>query len=51
MNLKEIQRPELKDVQMTIRTTSTKKQWMKDNNVSPQRVFELALEELMEEEK
>ena len=48
MKINEVQRPEAKTVTMTIRTYPSYSKWMKDNKVSPARVFNKALEELME---
>lgn len=41
-------REEVKTIQMSIRTTPTISSWMKDNNISPSRVFAEAIKELME---
>jgi len=52
MKLKEVQRKEDKikrKVTMSIRTTKEVSEWMKENNVSPTRVFDLAIEELRKE--
>ncbi len=41
-------REEVKTIQMSIRTTPIISDWMKDNNISPSRVFAEAIGELME---
>ena len=42
---------EMKSVRMQIRTTPKISKWMKKHNVSPSKVFDHAVEELMKKEK
>lgn len=50
MKLIETQTQEKRNVVHTVRTTKTKAKWMKQHNVSPVTLFNLALDELMAEE-
>ena len=51
MELKNVQveYKERKDVRINLGTTKKISKWMKDNSVSPQRVFDETLKELMKE--
>jgi len=51
MELKEIQKKELREKVITIRTYQSYSDWMKENKVSPSTLFNKALEELMKQEK
>ena len=51
MELNEIQRKELRSKVITIRTYPSYSSWMKENKVSPSTLFNIALEELMNQEK
>jgi len=51
MELKEIQKKELREKVITIRTYQSYSDWMKENKVSPSILFNKALEELMKQEK
>ena len=42
---------EMKSVRMQIRTTPKISKWMKENHVSPSKVFDHAVKELMKKEK
>lgn len=49
MEIKGLQRKEGKSVQISIRTSKAKSEFMKKNNLSPNAVFDKAIEELMKE--
>lgn len=51
MKKEEVQRKETKSVKISIRTYPKYSKWMKENNVSPNAVFDKVLEELMAKEK
>ncbi len=51
MELKEIQKKELRSKGITIRTYPSYSSWMKDNKVSPSTLFNKALEEMMKKEE
>lgn len=51
MEIKDIQRKELREKVITIRTYPSYADWMRENKVSPSKLFNLALEELMNKEK
>ena len=51
MKKEDIQRKERKKIPLALRIKKSRSVWMKKNNVSPQALFDKALEELMEEEK
>ncbi len=48
MEMKDIQRKggELKKIRVNLLTTKSSSKWMKENNVSPQALFDKALEEM-----
>lgn len=48
MELKNIQRKELKTIVISIRTTKKDSKWMRDKNISPSKLFHEALNELKE---
>jgi len=48
MELKKIQRKERKDVGVTLRITKNTSEWLKEMNISPQRLFDEAVKELQE---
>lgn len=50
MEIREVQRIESKSVVISIRTYPNYAEWMKENNVSPNAVFDKALKELMGKE-
>lgn len=51
MEIKDIQRKERKKITLALRIKKTESDWMKENNVSPQALFDKALEELMKGKK
>ncbi len=51
MDIKKLQRPELREKVITIRTFLSYSVWLKENKVSPSKLFNTAIEELMEEKK
>ena len=50
MDMKQVQREELRDKVITIRTFNSYSKWMKDNRVRPSKVFNTALKELMKKQ-
>lgn len=49
MELKQVTRKsEPKTKRLNLKTTKTSSIWMKENNISPQLVFDLAIKELMD---
>jgi len=49
MEIKQVTRKHEKKIKrLSLKTTKTGSEWMTSNNVSPQLIFDLALEELME---
>ena len=51
MEIKDIQRKERKSIPLALRIKKSWSVWMKENNVSPQALFDSALEELMKKKK
>jgi hypothetical protein len=51
VELAKIQKPENKDVILTVRTTQENKKWMDDNNISPSLFFDEAIKDLKEKLK
>ena len=51
MKKQDVQKKERKSVSISIRTYPKYSKWMKDNEVSPSKLFNKAVEELMEENK
>lgn len=51
MEIKELQRPELREIIVSIRTFPSYSKWMKDRKISPSVLFNKAVEELMKSEK
>lgn len=52
MELKDITKKfERKNIGMTIRITKSNRKYMKENNISPQLLFDMALKEFMEKSK
>jgi len=51
MEIKDIQRKEKKKISLALRIKKSQSVWMKDNNVSPQALFDKVLEELMKKNK
>ncbi len=51
MEIKDIQRKERKRIPLALRIKKSQAVWMKKNNVSPQALFDRALEELMKKRK
>ena len=47
MEIEKIQRKERKKISLALRIKKSQSVWMKEKNVSPQALFDLALEELM----
>ncbi len=47
MEIKDVQSKERKKIPIALRIKKSQSTWMKDNNVSPQALFDKALEELM----
>ncbi len=48
MEIKNIQKNEIKKVVISVRTYPSNSKWMKENKVSPTKLFNEALKELME---
>lgn len=48
MKKQDVQKKERKSVSISIRTYPTYSKWMKDNNVSPNAVFNEAMKELVD---
>jgi len=51
MEIKDLQRKERKNIPLALRIKKSQSVWMKENNVSPQALFDKALEELMKKAK
>jgi len=51
MNIKNVKKHEPKKVTMTIRTTKSNFNWMKEFGVSPSKIFDEAIKELIEKQK
>jgi len=51
MEIKELQRPERKEVIISVRTFPSNSEWMRTNKISPTLLFNKALEELMKKNK
>ena len=51
MEIKDLERPELRKVVLTIRTFPSYSTWLKKKNISPSKLFNTAVEELMEKKK
>lgn len=51
MEIKELQRKERKSIPLALRIKKRWSVWMKEKNVSPQALFDKALEELMKKHK
>ena len=54
MNIKDVVREtkeESKRMRINLRTTKSVTEWLTEKNVSPQKVFDLAVEELMNKKK
>ncbi len=51
MKIQEVktQRKEKKSIRINLKITKSISQWMKENEISPQKVFDLALKELKNE--
>lgn len=47
--IKELQRKERKSIKLGLRIKPSESAWLKKNNVSPQQLFDSALEDLMKE--
>ena len=47
MEIEKVQKREIKSVNISVRTTKTLSKFMKDNNISPNKVFDEAVKELM----
>ena len=47
MEIKDLQRKERKNIPLALRIKKSQSVWMKENNVSPQALFDKTLEELM----
>ncbi len=50
MKKQDVQKKERKSISISIRTYPKYSKWMKDNNVSPNAVFDRAMKELVDEE-
>ena len=50
MKLQDLQTKVLKSEVITVRTTKIKSDWLKEHNVSPSKLFNGALEELMNQD-
>lgn len=51
MEIKDVQSKERKKISITLRIKKSESMWMKEKNVSPQALFDKALEELMKKKK
>ena len=51
VEIKDLQKQELKDSAISIKTFPSYTKWMKDNGVSPSRLLNKTIEELMEKQK
>lgn len=51
VELKDLQKPELRETIISVRTFPSYASWMKDKKISPSRLFNKAIEELMGKEK
>jgi len=51
MDKKDIQRRERKSISVSIRITKRNSKFMKDNNISPNALFDKVIEELMSKDK
>ena len=51
MEIKELQRPERKEVIISVRTFPSQSEWMRKNKISPTLLFNKALEELKKKNK
>jgi len=51
MEIKNIKKIERRNKIISIRTYKAYSEWMKENNISPSKVFNEAVKELMEEKK
>jgi len=49
MEIKELQAKELKSVIITVRTTQKNSDWLKEKKISPTKLFNEAIKELMKE--
>lgn len=49
MELQDVQNKEKKEIAMTIRITHSKRKWLRDNDISPSMLFNVALNELIKE--
>jgi len=51
MEIKDLQKREGKIVSISIRTYPSYSKWLKEKNISPNALFDLAIKELMDKEK
>jgi len=51
INIKDLQRKERKKISLALRIKKSQSVWMKENNISPQALFDKTLEELMKKNK
>jgi len=51
MEIKELQRPERKEVMISVRTFPSYSEWLKENKISPTLLFNKAIEELRKKNK
>ena len=51
MKIKDLQRPELRETGISIRTFPSYAAWLKDKNISPSKLFNEAVKELKEEDE
>ena len=51
INVKDLQRKERKSIPLALRIKKSQSVWMKEKNVSPQALFDTALQELMKKHK
>jgi hypothetical protein len=51
MEIKDLQRKERKNIPLALRIKKSQSMWMKEKNVSPQALFDGALEEQMKKAK
>lgn len=50
MKLQDVQRRPRKEIQISLRTDKGTSKWLRENRISPQSVFDKAIEELIKEQ-
>lgn len=51
VELKDLQRPELREINLSVRTFPSYSKWLKEKKISPSRLFNKTVEELMGKEE